>query len=46
MIVGAFLWAFLGRDVFGKFCWAGKHVSSAMSRLEQALGKESPVVSS
>lgn len=45
MIVGAFLWAVLTKDVFGNFCWAGTSVSSAMSRLGQVLGKESLIVS-
>lgn len=45
MIVGAFLWAVLKKFVFGKFCWTGTSVSSAMSCLEQVLGKESLVVS-
>lgn len=37
MIVGAFLWAVLKKFVFGKFCWTGTSVSSAMSCLEQVL---------
>lgn len=38
MLVGAFLWAFLRKDIFGKFRWAGRHGSHAMSYLEEVLG--------
>lgn len=41
MIVGAFLWAILRKDIFGNFCWAGKRGSHAMSTLEDLLGKKS-----
>lgn len=39
MLVGAFLWAILRKDIFGKFCWAGSRGSNAMSYLDKVLGK-------
>lgn len=46
IIVRAYLWGTLTNDIFGKFHWAGTHVSKSMYRLEDILGKKSLVVSS
>lgn len=39
MVVRAFLWAFLTRDIFGEFRWAGKDVAGAFYYMNKALGK-------
>ena len=46
IIIRAYLWATLTKDIFGKFRWAGTHVSNSMYRLEDVLGKTSLVISS
>lgn len=46
MLVKAFLWAILRKDIFGNFCWAGTRGSHAMSILEDLLRKKSLCVSS
>ncbi|KAI0835834.1 hypothetical protein F5Y06DRAFT_119873 [Hypoxylon sp. FL0890] len=38
MVIRAFLWAFLQRDIFGEFRWAGKDVAGTFYHMRKALG--------
>ncbi|KAI1407356.1 hypothetical protein F5Y13DRAFT_131161 [Hypoxylon sp. FL1857] len=38
LVLRAFLWAFLQRDIFGEFRWAGKDVAGAFYYMRRALG--------
>ena len=39
MVIRTFIWAFLVKDIFGQFCWAGSRVHDAMTNLARALGE-------
>ena len=44
MLVRAFLWAFITKEIFGTFFWTGERMFMAMVSLEELLGKK-PIVS-
>lgn len=46
IVIKAYLWAFLAKDIFGRFCWAGTQTSRAMSYLTDILSKLSLCVCS
>ncbi len=41
MVIKAYLWAVVAKDIFGKFCWAGTRGSHSMSYLMDVLSKSS-----
>ncbi|KAL8916995.1 MAG: hypothetical protein Q9172_006021 [Xanthocarpia lactea] len=37
VVVKGYLWAFIAKDIFGKFCWAGSKISHAMAHLAAVI---------
>ncbi|KAL8863459.1 MAG: hypothetical protein Q9178_000140 [Gyalolechia marmorata] len=37
VVVKSYLWAFIAKDIFGKFCWAGTKMSNSLSHLAAVL---------